>query len=260
MSSPHSTAPALLRRVLVASLALAATLGVSRLRAQTATLGYDPVANLVSPTVLTFTGASLNATTAFVVPFQFNTLGNYSLTSVSLLLAGNASLAQFSLAVSTTLPTDLTPPTALTTFSATGTLSGTEAAYNFTSGATPTLAANTTYYFRVAYTGTDTANWIAAAANGTGATGSGGFVFVPVSGALLSTSNGYGGVFTSAVTYRSLTSGGFTNVQDTLGAFSITATAVSAIPEPSTYAALAGAATLAAALYVRRRKNRSPSA
>lgn len=242
------------------ALALIATLAFSRLPAQTATIGYSPVSNLVTPTVLTFTGASLNANTAFVVPFQFNTLGNYSLTSVSLLLAGNANLANFSLSVSSTLPTDLTPPTALTTFSATGTLNSTASAYSFTSGATPTLAANTTYYFRVAYTGSDAANWIASAANGTGATGSGGFVFVPVTGALLSTSNGYGGVFTSAVTYRSLTSGGFTNVQDTMGAFSITANAVSAIPEPSTYAALAGAATLAAAFYVRRRKNHSPSA
>lgn len=245
---------------LLGFLALAATPDVSPLRAQSATIGYSPVANLVSPTVLTFTGASLNANTAFVVPFQFNTLGDYSLTSASLLLAGNAHLGDFSLSVSSTLPTNLTPPTALTTFSATGTLNSTAAAYSFTSGASLTLAADTTYYFRVAYTGNDTANWIASAANGTGSTGSGGFVFVPVSGALLSTSNGYGGVLTSAVTYRSLTSGGFTNVQDAMGAFSITASAVSAIPEPSTYAALAGAVTLAAALYVRRRKDRTPAA
>ena len=68
-----------------------------------------------------------------------------------------------------------------------------------------------------------------------------------------STGIAYGGVFTSAVTYRSLTSGGFTNVQDTMGAFSITANAVSAIPEPSTYAVVLGALVLGF-VALRRRK------
>lgn len=241
----------LLRRLLLASLALAltATLGISLVRAQTATIGYNPVSNPLTPTVLTFTGASLDANTAFIVPFRFNTLGDYSLTSVSLLLAGNANLTNFSLSVSSTLPTDLTPPTALTTFSTTGTLSGTETAYNFTTGATPTLAANTTYYFRVAYTGTDTANWIktgGSAFTGSGSTPS--LTFIDSAFAA-----------NTLLTYRSVASGGFSNDYGNLGAFSITANAVSAIPEPSTYAALAGGLTLAAALYVRRRQNRSRS-
>jgi hypothetical protein len=240
-----------LRRILTASLALAlaATLGVSLLRAQTATIGYNPVSNPLAPTVPIFTGASLDATTAFIVPFRFNTLGDYSLTSVSLLLAGNANLTHFSLSVAATLPTDLTPPTALTTFSATGTLSGTESAYSFTSGATPTLAANTTYYFRVAYTGTDTANWIktgGSAFTGSGSTPS--LTFIDSAFAA-----------NTLLTYRSVASGEFSNDYGNLGAFSITASAVSAIPEPSTYAALAGGLTLAAALYVRRRQNRSRS-
>ncbi len=246
----------LLRRLLLTSLALAltATLGISLVRAQTATIGYNSVSNPLAPTVLLFTGSSLTAHTAFIVPFQFNTLGNYSLTSVALLLAGNAQLSQFSLSVSSTLPTDLTPPTALTTFSTTGTLSGTETAYNFTTGATPTLAANTTYYFRVAYTGTDTANWIktgGSAFSGSGSAPS--LTFIDSAFAANTT-----------ITYRSVTDVGgsgitFSNDYGNLGAFSITASAVSAIPEPSTYAAIAGSLTLAGALYVRRRQNRSRS-
>jgi hypothetical protein len=240
-----------LPRVLLASLALAlaAALGLNQLRAQTATIGYSPVANPLAPAVFAFTGASLDANTAFIVPFRFNTLGDYSLTSVSLLLAGNANLTHFSLSVSSTLPTDLTPPTALTTFAATGTLSSTETAYNFTTGATPTLAANTTYYFRVAYTGTDTANWIltgGSAFSGSGSTPSLTFINSAFAANTL-------------ITYRSVASGDFSNDYGNLGAFSITASAVSAIPEPSTYAALAGGLTLAAALYVRRRQNRSRS-
>jgi hypothetical protein len=228
-------------------LALAATLGVSALRAQTATIGYNSVSNPLAPTVAIFTGASLDANTAFIVPFRVNTLGDYSLTSVSLLLAGNANLAHFSLSVSATLPADLTPPTALTTFATTGTLGSTETAYSFTSGATATLTANTTYYFRVAYTGTDTANWIktgSSAFTGSGSTPS--LTFIDSAFAA-----------NTLLTYRSVASGAFSNDYGNLGAFSITASAVSAIPEPSTYAALAGGLTLAAALYVRRRQNRS---
>lgn len=246
-----------LRRLLASSLALAltATLGVSLVRAQTATIGYNSVSNPLAPTVLRFNDASLTASTAYIVPIQINSIGNYSLTSVSLLLAGNANLAHFSLSVSSTLPTDLTPPTALTTFSTTGTLSGTETAYNFTSGATPTLAANTTYYFRVAYTGTDTANWIltgGSAFTGSGSTPS--LTFIDSAFAA-----------NTLLTYRSVTNVGgsgvtYSNDYGNLGAFSITATAVSAIPEPSTYAAIAGALTLVGAILVRRRQHRTPTA
>lgn len=232
----------LLRRSLLASLAVA--LGVSGLHAQTATIGYNPVANPLAPTVLLFTGASLNTTTAFVVPFRFNTLGDYSLTSVSLLLAGNANLADFSISVSSTLPTNLTPPTALTTFSATGTLNGTGTAYSFASGATPTLTANTTYYYRVAYNGTDTANWILT--GGSASTGSGG------TPALTYISSSFAP--NTMITYRSVTGTGLTDGYGNMGAFSITANAVSAIPEPSTYAAIAGALTLVGAIFVRRRQ------
>ena len=246
-----------LRRLLASSLALAltATLGVSLVRAQTATIGYNSVSNPLAPTVLRFNDASLTASTAYIVPIQINSIGDYSLTSVSLLLAGNANLAHFSLSVSSTLPTDLTPPTALTTFSTTGTLSGTETAYNFTSGATPTLAANTTYYFRVAYTGTDTANWIktgGSAFSGSGSTPS--LTFIDSAFAA-----------NTLLTYRSVTNVGgsgvtYSNDYGNLGAFSITASAVSAIPEPSTYAAIAGALTLVGAILVRRRQPRPPTA
>lgn len=249
--------PSSLRRLGQIALGVVALFGVSSLRAQTATIGYSPVANLVAPSVVIFSGASLNANTAYVVPFQFNTLGDYSLTSVSLLLAGNASLADFSLSVTSTLPTSLTLPGALTTLSAAGSLSGSETAYNFTAGSAPTLTANTTYYLNIAYAGTDTANWILSASQGSSAsTGSGGFVFIPVSGALVSGLNGYGGVTISNITYRSLTSGSFADLDTTIGAFSITAAAVSAVPEPSTYAALAGLGALVAVICVRRRQSR----
>lgn len=242
----------------VLSLALAATLGVLSSHAQTATIGYDPVANLLSPTVLRFNTASLNANTAFIFPFRFNTLGDYSLTSVKLLLAGDADLADFSLSVSSTLPTDLTPPSALINFSTTGTLSSTESAYTFTPGATPTLAANTTYYYRVAYTGGDTANWILS--GGTSYTGSGSTPSLTFIDSAFAAN--------TLITYRSVTIGGsssggsssagplYTDNYGNVGAFSITASAVSAIPEPSTYAAIAGALTLAAAIVVRRRRGK----
>lgn len=241
----------------VLTLALAVTLEVLSSHAQTATIGYNPVANPLAPTVMTFTDESLNANTAFIVPFQFNSLGDYSLTSVKLLLAGNANLADFSLSVSSTLPTDLTPPSALINFSTTGTLSGTESAYTFTPSATPTLAANTTYYYRVAYTGGDTANWIltgGSAYSGSGSTPS--LTFIDSAFAA-----------NTLITYRSVSAGdssgggsspgpAYSNDYGNLGAFSITATAVTAIPEPSTYAAIAGALTLAAAIVVRRRRGK----
>jgi len=237
------------RAALAAALVLA---GTSSLVAQT-TIGYSPVANYNAPTVAIFTGTSLNSSTAFIVPFQINTLGNYSLTSVSLLLAGNASLSDFSLSVSSTLPTDLTAPTALTAFSAAGTLTGTETAYNFTSGATPTLAANTTYYFRIAYTGGATANWIKPTDGG--ASGSGGIPALTFFDSVLISGSGSGGTTATAITYRSLTSGGFSDGYNVMGAFSITASAASAIPEPATYAAIFGGLALVGAVVLRRRRS-----
>ncbi|MBI3886460.1 MAG: PEP-CTERM sorting domain-containing protein [Opitutae bacterium] len=246
---PLSVAPATrgVRRTLAAALALAAAFGVAPLRAQTATIGHSPVANAVAPDVSIFTGASLNPNTAFIVPFQFNTLGDYSLTSVSLLLSGNASLADFDLSASSTLPTDLTAPTALTTFATTGTLSGTETAYNFASGTSATYLGGTTYYFRVAYTGTGTANWIKPTDGGF--TGSGGIPPLTFIDSAL--------VDGPDISYRSLTSGGFTDSFNNIGAFSITATAVSAVPEPSTYAAIFGAVVLLGAVVARRRRARA---
>ncbi len=246
--------PAVLRRLRNASIALGLTAlcGVSVLRAQTATIGYDPLANTGG-----FIFKSFTASTAYVVPFQFNTLGDYSINSVSLLLRGDADLADFTLSVSTTLPSDLTAPTSLTTFSTTGTLSGSDVVYSFSSGATPTLAANTTYYLRVGYNGANTANWIATSGGGVGVNNYGAFVFNPVSGAVFGGTAGYGGLNADPITYRSLTSGGFNDSEATMGGFSLTASAVSVIPEPAAYASLVGAVTLAAALFVRRRRQNS---
>jgi len=236
--------PVCLRRLRAGLLAFALA-AASGLRAQSATIGYSPVANADAPSVNSFV-SGMSTGTGYIVPFRVNSLGDYSLTSVSLLLSGNSSVTSLSLSVSSTLPTDLTAPTALTTFTTTGALGATPAAFTFNAGATPTLTAGTTYYFRVAYTGTDTVNWIRA--NGTAISGSGGIP--PLS--FIDSSFAAG----QAITYRSVTSGGFTDLNNHIGAFSITANAVSAVPEPSTYAALAGALALAAAFFVRRRRAR----
>lgn len=258
------TLTALSRRLRHTSFALAftATLGVSGLRAQTLIVGYNAVTNTVSPTVNIFTDASLDADTAFIIPFFFEAeqflaenesfSGNYAIDSISLLLAGDASLADFSLSVSSTLPTDLTAPGALVSFSSASTLVGTETAYTFSPSAVVSLVADTTYYIRVGYTGTGTANWILAGNPGVPDFGSGSG---PTFGAIFTTENPG-----TTISYRAVTSSGFSNEFATVGAFSITATAISAVPEPATYAGIVGAATLAAALMVRRRRNRAPAA
>jgi hypothetical protein len=263
--------PTSLRNLLNAclTLALTATLGISGLRAQTLTIGYGEE-NTVSPTVNIFTGASLEANTAFIIPFQFNSeifTDGFYLNSVSLLLSGDASLADFSLSVSSALPTDLILPSALVTFSSTGLLGETGLARTFTPNATvniPSISSGSfgsesgsgpsffTYYLRVAYTGTDTANWILAGNAGTPYSGSGSS---PTFSAFRGTLDP-----SEVISYRSVTSEGYENDFATLGAFSITATAVTAVPEPATYAGIIGAATLAVALVVRRRRNRAPTA
>lgn len=222
-------------------------LAPSGLRAQT-TIGHSPVANAAAPSVSSFV-SGMTTSTAYIVPFRFNSIGNYSLTSISLLLSGNSSVTSLSLSVSSTLPTDLTAPTALTTFSTTGTLGSTPAAFTFNAGATPTLTAGTTYYLRFAYTGTDTVNWIKVNSNGN--TGSGGVPALSPVESLYSSITASGGE--PNLSYRSVTSSGFTDGFDNIGGFSITA---SAIPEPSTYAAIFGAAALVGAVVVRRRRRR----
>ncbi len=226
----------------------AALLGLAIASAQTVTIGVVPNADQNALNVNFAAGLSSSA--GYLLPFKFTTAligGNYSLTSVSLLLTGNASLSDFSILATSTLATDLTVPASLATFATTGTLTATPTAYSFTTGASATLTADTTYYIRVLYTGTATANWVNA--SGAGPTGRAGYgpTLVPLDASFLPGS--------SLISYRQLNAASFTDqFNGTKVGFSITA---SAIPEPSTYAAIAGGFTLLAALAVRLKRRRT---
>ncbi len=212
-------------------------------------VGNSSVANASAPMISTFfsytTGAS--AGTVLVVPFAFNGTGNYSLVSVSLLLRGNASLSGLSLTASSTLPTTSAAPTTTTlaTFSTSGTLTSTPTAYNFTANAASDLDFGTTYYLRLAYTGPDDVNWIRTDTTDT----------------LINNSNMFPVISThpdgTLFYFRSITDESFTDYYGAIGGFSITANAVSAVPEPGAVAALAGGTALLAGFFVRWRRSRA---
>lgn len=237
---------------LLAALALAAALP---LRGQsTATIGHSPIADAAG------TNSSLFATIGrsdIYVPFRINTLGDYTLSSVALLLNGTGSVGGLTLLATTALGTDPgTPGSSLATFTGSGTLGATPTVFTFNAGSSATLTANTTYYLYLGFDSASSVNWIRtsiASAGGAGSgsgTVSGGTTLNPTFGTLAAT---------DTVSFRSFqsNSGGVTIVdqsQSNFAGFSITASAVSAIPEPSTYAALGGAAALVVALIVRRRR------
>lgn len=235
---------------------LAAALG-SPLAAQT-TIGYVPNADLGSvnsPTII------MSSSNGYVVAFDFTNAtigGDYTLSSISLLLSGNANLADFSARISTTAPTapdNITPlPTALTTLSASssGTLNAsTASAYTFTPNSSYTLSADTTYYLTILYNGSGTANWIATTSAG-GDTGSGtnnyGTALSPLTSALNPATNG--------IFYRSVHPvDGYGSYYSQSSAGSNLGLAITAVPEPGTTTALFGAAALLAGLFIRRRRS-----
>lgn len=226
-----------------------ASLIAAPLGAQT-TIGFSPNAD-ENNTQLTF--ASLSNSTGYILPFTFSATsigGNYSISSVSLLLSGNASLADFSVSVSSTFATDLTAPTALDTFIASGTLTATPTAYTFSADSGTTFTQASTYYLRVVYNGSDTASWIRTSGNAYGIGGSTNY-----GGGVPSLTASYN-PGDQKIYYRSVTSGGFTDFGSTGTNMGVALTAT-AIPEPGTAAALAGAAALGVALVIRRRR-RSP--
>lgn len=226
---------------------------VCPLAAQT-TIGYVPNADLGSAN---HTGYAMTSSTGYVVAFDFtsSTLGNssYNLNSVSLLLSGDANLADFSAQISATAPTSLTLPTALTTLSSanSGTLnSSTASAYSFAPGSSYTFSADTTYYLTVLYTGANTANWIATSTAGgvySGLLAGYGASLDPLTTAL---DPGYYGIFD-----RQITTSGYNdpwhNQSGANAGLAITATAV---PEPGTTASIFGAVALLAGLFIRRRR------
>jgi len=234
-------------RAFAFTVATSALLVCPLLRAQT-TIGVVP--NVDQNFANVNFAAGLSNSAGYLLPFQFTTAligGDYSLTSVSLLLSGDASLSDFSILATSTLATDLTVPTSLTTFSTTGTLTATPTAYSFTAGASPTFAADTTYYVRIVYTGASTANWVNASSNGA-LTGRAGYgpILDPIDSFYLPGSN--------MITHRQLSAASFTDqFNGSAMGFSITAVAV---PEPGTYAAIAGGFAMLAALAVRMKRRR----
>ncbi len=248
-------------RFLAGAMMLAAAVATtSPLRAQTtATIGYATIADGAGLNANLFTATGIENRSDVYVPFQINTLGNYSLTSVSLLLAGTGNVSGLTLLATSSLGTaNGTPGSSVAIFSGSGTLSGTASVFTFNASSSSTLAANTTYYLYLGFNSATDINWIRASVVGEGgsglgafgdAGGSGGGGFNPITGTIATT--------TSTGTFRFFVSG-YGTTAERFGAnfpgISITASAMSAVPEPSTYAAICGAGALVAAIVIRRRR------
>jgi PEP-CTERM putative exosortase interaction domain len=180
-----------------------------------------------------------------VIPFRFDSLENYTLTSANLLLrtsSGTVSLSDLSVQVYDTLPSNSTSlPTPVASFASIGDITSTLGIHTFTATSSLTLEADTTYYFGVSYFGSHTFAWNATSNDPTGI------------GPLYVSDTFLDG---TTFSYYVINTGSlFTDV--VVGGFSITAAAVSAVPEPATTAVLAAGAVLAAALWVRWRRRRA---
>jgi hypothetical protein len=128
--------------------------------------------------------------------------------------------------------------TTLTAFGANQPTSG--GLVTFSGSGSVTLAAGTTYYLKLSADSVPTSgnNYFAVpVTNSTGQTG--------LSSWTIGDSSSYG-------------NGSFYNASFSLPSFSVQATEVSAVPEPSTYAAIAGAAMLGFAAWRRRNRKNSP--
>jgi hypothetical protein len=218
------------------------------LGAQTQTIGYQPLTD-AGHLSSGFT-EGFGSGKADVIPFDFTGLGSYSVGSISLLLSGDASLSDVSVSISSALPTNLGSETSLASFSLSGTLNSTPTVYTFNAESTPALTAGATYYLQLGYTGSATVNWIlttSAGQSGVGFfSGSGGIPPLTPVNSTLSPSE--------FVTFRQLTAGGSSDDYQQVGGFSVTAEAMSAVPEPATYGLVMGAAALLAGLIARRRR------
>jgi len=219
----------------------------------------DPAAPLGTPTKVgygsiadgswsggDFAFKTFSSGAVIVIPFKFTSLGDYTLTSASLLLKpdeNNISLSDLSLVVYDTLPPDSTSlPTAVTSFASTDVAPGnTLGIHTFTATSSPTLEAGKTYYLGATYFGTHTLAWNLTTQDPTGS----GPVVV-------------GDTYEDGTTFSyyllTASGGGTTQLIDQVGGFSITAAAISAVPEPATTTALAAGAVLTAALWVRWRR------
>lgn len=221
-----------IRRPLGFGLLLLALGGLGHLHAQT-TIGFTPNADQNADGEVF---ESMSSLTAWYIPFRFVALEDYSLSAVSLLLAGDANLADFSIIATAEVGDDLDVPESLTTFSATGSLTSTPTTYDFSANIATALDQNTTYYIRITYTGSDTADWVRTSGSGTGQTSG---YSGSISGNYLRAALDPG--YTGIAYYRNQASGGTLSALGSNQGFALTA---SAVPEPDTYALFFGIATL----------------
>ena len=273
-STPTFRRPTLpgLRLLLTAAILLSLTLVLPHARAadDTATVGYTSI-NTGTATPLDLSGGwGLRATEIYVVPFRINTLGNYSLTSLSLLFQSQSyggdpntsggdqhgggpgggpiysvypHASELSIQVFSSLPDSLTLPTSLVTFAASNGYPNGGGIVTFTPLSSPTLNADTTYFLSVY----KPINPYSAITWGmpSGSPADSPLGFDPITGLH---DNG------TRFPFHKVTADGVTNHYDIIGGFSLTATAVSAIPEPATTAVILGGSVIAAARWVRRRR------
>ncbi len=266
-----------LRLLLPAAILLSLTLVLPQARANddTAAVGYTSInAGTASHNDLGG-GWGLYATEIYFVPFRINTLGNYSLTSVSFLFQSQAyggdpntsggsehgggpggigeptysmypHASELSIQVFSSLPNSLTLPTSLVTFAAFGGYPNGGGNVTFTPLSFPTLNADTTYYLS-AYKPINpysSISWVMPEWLGD-----------PVDGP---SSDPIAGLYDNGtqLPFYKVTADGVTEHYGVVGGFSLTATAVSAVPEPATTAVILGGCVLAAALWVRRRRSK----
>lgn len=246
---------------------LTAMVAAPRAFSQTAIVGYSSTWGGTAPgSVYPFHTTS--ADTVIVVPFAINSLGNYTLTSTSLLLraltlhggelpadshdphpghelpgsgAGDIDLNNASIRIFSTLPTSLALPTSLVTYATQYTgASESPAVYTYLINSAPTFTAGQTYYLAISLGGI--LAWD------------------------MTTGDSYGGTYpgdnpvTSLVgdgtplVYYKITSSGVQSFYDNVGGFAIAANAVTVIPEPANVGAIAASSVLATAVWVRRRR------
>lgn len=270
-----------LRLLLPAAILLSLTLVLPHARANddTAAVGYTSV-NAGTATPLDISGGwGLNATEIYVVPFRINTLGNYSLTSLSFLFQSQSyggdpntsggdqhgggppptddsseggpiysqypNAGELSIQVFSSLPDSLTLPTSLVNFASFSGYPNGGGIVTFTPLSSPTLNSDTTYFLSVY----KPINPYSAITWGmpSGSPADSPLGFDPITGLH---DNG------TRFPFHKVTADGVTNHYDIIGGFSLTATAVSAIPEPATTAVILGGSMIAAALWVRRRRTK----
>jgi hypothetical protein len=224
-------------------------------------IGYDPIMQGYDPKEYYKTGKDLSMlNAAFYIPFAFDFGGGlYSLDSVKLLLLGSGDVSTFSLIATSTLETDLTVPEILATFSGTGAVS-TAAVFTFNADSPSLLTSGSTYYLRIAFTGSGDPHWVWREWK---------WGKPPSQGSNPNTSGGIDGFFgngpsidatltplltlnPAVLTFRLAGESGYTDFRGVYG-FSITATAV---PEPAAFALGVAGLTFGAALFFRLRRRR----